>query len=290
MVYRDLLVRGVHGRIDNDLFTFMYDFLDDDWATGSWQQPDFIHADDSIWAASQSSLDAFDSLIPAGEPRPIICHRRTASDPRSALDLLPMGYHIQSMPRQHNHPDWRIEFQCACQNPLLACNPRELGFLPLLWPDRLRTFGDLVENFFRKKTSGDARFLHKLFNAIKLSEFDPSYFRLVGVAWVTDRVLKVDKHRFAALLGIRVIDGSLFHKQGNFPSHGFAEIAPDQARTSLNPEALDGVDFDSVRLFVHESNNFFRGCRLDLLIKCKWINSRKNEKEGKQQEQEATVA
>jgi hypothetical protein len=53
------------------------------------------------------------------------------------------------------------------------------------------------------------------------------------------------------------------------------EIAPDEARRTLPAEALVGVDFDIVRLFIHEPEHFFRGCGPDMLTKCKFINSRK---------------
>jgi hypothetical protein len=63
-----------------------------------------------------------------------------------------------------------------------------------------------------------SRFLHKLVNALKITELDRSNFSLVGVAWVNDNVIKVDKVKFARFLGIKSVDGSLFHKQGNSPS------------------------------------------------------------------------
>jgi hypothetical protein len=255
----------------------MDSFLDDDWMTGSWKQLDFMQPDDSV---SWGNPFAFDSSPPVTR-----CQLITCDGPTPATALPPTSYTIRPGPSKQRRMESDIQFQCACQNPLLVLNPRELGFLPLLWPDRIRRFSDLVDNFFRKKTSSDSRFLHKLFNAIQLSEFDPNYFQFVGVAWVTDRVLKVDKYRFAALLGIRVIDGSLFHKQGNFPSHGFVEIAPDQARNELPLQALEGVDFDVVRLFVHGSDNFFRGCGPEMMRNCKWFNSRKNEKDSEEQQE-----
>jgi hypothetical protein len=137
------------------------------------------------------------------------------------------------------------------------------------------TFGDLVRDFFRRKCSAQTRFLHKLFNAIRISEVDCSYFSLVGVQWANDRVIKVDKHRFARLLGIKAIDGSLFHRQGNFPSHGFTEVAPTEAGRLLGPEVLADVDFDSVRLLVHSQGAFEKGCGPEVERLCAWANTRK---------------
>jgi hypothetical protein len=85
------------------------------------------------------------------------------------------------------------------------------------------------------------RFLHKLFNALKISEVRPSLYPFVGVQWVTDTILKVDKARFARLLGTKCIDGALFHQQGNFPSHGFAELRIEEARAAIPRELLSDV-------------------------------------------------
>jgi hypothetical protein len=100
------------------------------------------------------------------------------------------------------------------------------------------------------------------------------------VAWITDRILKVDKVRFARLLGIRTIEGSLFHKQGNFPSHGFVEIAPEEGRRTLPPELLQDVDFDMVRLMIHGPGDFHRACGPDIMEKCKWFNLRRKDKDN----------
>jgi hypothetical protein len=170
------------------------------------------------------------------------------------------------------------EFQSACDDADLVFRPHSLGFLPHPWKDDPITFGKLVESFFRRKCSSQTRFLHKLYNALRISEIDPSYFNIVGVEWVTDRVIRVNKVKFARLLGIRTPDGSLFHQQGNFPSHGFAEISPFEARANISPSHLDGVDFENVRLFVHRSGDFFRGCGPEIEAKCHWQNRRRNDR------------
>jgi hypothetical protein len=96
-------------------------------------------------------------------------------------------------------------------------------------------------------------------NALEIVVEDPAYFDLVGVAWLTDTVLNVDEVRFARLLAVRTSDGSLFHKQANFPWHGFAEICHADARKMLSPRELEGVDIDVVRLVTHEAGEFCRG-------------------------------
>jgi hypothetical protein len=135
-------------------------------------------------------------------------------------------------------------------------------------------FGALVTDHFQKKSGSNTRFFHKLYNALKISEIDPFYTEYVGVEWVTDRIIKIDKKKFARLLGIRAIEGSLFHRQGNFPSHGFREIGPLEARKILSPEDLANVDYDSVRLLVHAPGDFVRDSSAQVFEKCRWINSR----------------
>jgi hypothetical protein len=167
------------------------------------------------------------------------------------------------------------DFVSACGDRSLTFEPNDLGFVPVPWPSRKRTFGDLVTNFFTRKSSASSRFLHKLVNALKIVDEDSAHYDLVGVAWVTDTILKVDKVRFARLLGIKTIDGSLFHKQGNFPSHGFVEICPADARKMLSPQELEGVDFDIVRLITHEAGEFSRGNTPDVEDKCRWKGGKK---------------
>jgi hypothetical protein len=115
-------------------------------------------------------------------------------------------------------------------------------------------------------------------NAIKIVEYNSAYFDLVGVTWVTDDVLKIDKVKFARLLGIRTIDPALFHKQGNFPTHGFVELCFDNAKKMLTAEELMGVDFDVVRLVTHEAGAFTKQSTTDAEKKCKWNGVKKERK------------
>jgi hypothetical protein len=169
------------------------------------------------------------------------------------------------------------DFKAFCDDPDVLFSPRELGFLPLYWAETQRTFGELVTSFFRKKNSSRTRFLHKLFNALKIQSLNPLYYEHVGVKWVTDTILMVDKDKFARLLGIKSIEGSLFRKQGNFPSHGFVELCAEEASGMVPDEALSYVDFDSVRLLRHAVGTFVRGCGPEVDETCRWINTRKKE-------------
>ena len=167
-------------------------------------------------------------------------------------------------------------FMAACSDPSLRFNPKRLGFIPdTLWSDKEVTFGEVVTDFFQRKNNANSRFSHKLFNALKLSEYDPIYPQFVGVFWLNQTILRVDKRAFARLLGIKSIDGSLFHQQGNFPSHGFFEIGAGDAVRWCPPDLdLTGVDFENVRLLIHTENLFRKGCTQSDIEHCKWASAR----------------
>lgn len=168
------------------------------------------------------------------------------------------------------------EFETVCADKALTFNPKKLGFIPSkFWEDKEMTFGELVTNFFRRKSNSNNRFYHKLYNALKISEDDPFYSEYVGVEWANPKVIKVDKKKFARLLGIKSIDGSLFHHQGNFPSHGFVELTTQNVAEYFPNQKIDNIDFDNVRLLIHQAGVFIQGCTEDVINDCKWINVRK---------------
>jgi hypothetical protein len=169
------------------------------------------------------------------------------------------------------------EYRAALVDPDLVFSPQALGFLPSnYWLAVNITFGDLVVKFFQRKNNSNCRFPHKLFNALAVVEQVPAFFRLFGVQWVTDQVIKVDKFVFARLLGITTIDGGLFHAQGNFPSHGFRELKADELAAlrelcdSRNVD-LENVDLERVRLLYHLHGAFTKGSNEENIAQCKWI-------------------
>jgi hypothetical protein len=168
-----------------------------------------------------------------------------------------------------------LEFANLCEDVLITLKPSDLGFIPVShWTDGEMTFGGLVSNHFQQKSGRNTRFFHKLYNALKISEYDRFYSEYVGVEWITDQVIKIDKKKFARLLGIHAIEGSLFHQQGNFPSHGFRELGPSEAKEMVPSEELASVDYDNIRLLVHAPGDFVRGSAPQVIDKCRWINSR----------------
>jgi hypothetical protein len=81
------------------------------------------------------------------------------------------------------------EFEAACNDQSLRFNPRLLGFIPTaIWPDEEVSFGHVVSEFFQRKNNANCRFPHKLFNALRLTEFSPDYPRLTGLQWLNDHM------------------------------------------------------------------------------------------------------
>jgi hypothetical protein len=134
-----------------------------------------------------------------------------------------------------------------------------------------------VRDFFQKENTTNAHFVHKLSNAPKLSEFITLFAELVGVRWMNENVFRIDKKIFARLVGVKAIEGSLFHQQGNFPTHNFIEMQPRQAREIFTERKLVAVDFDTVKLMYHESGVFVRSAAPEKIEECKWVSCRQKQ-------------
>ena len=189
-----------------------------------------------------------DLPLPVAPPQPI---------PQSVISVL----------LERREPDL-TDFNRAMNDPTLTVNPRKMGFIPeRTFPDREVPFRTIVQDFFQRKNHSSCRFIHKLYNAQRLVECDPKFVSIVGVSWVTDKILKINREVFARLLMVKAVEGSLFNKQGNFPSHGFCEVEPEVAR-SMFPD----FDFSLERLLVHRDGIFVRGCTENTVTLCKWTN------------------
>ena len=159
----------------------------------------------------------------------------------------------------------------------VTLNPLRMGFIPsYFWVDKEVPLVDLVYDFFQRKNHANCRFFHKLYNALRMGSISDIYAEIAGVQWITDTVFKVNKGQFARLLGIKAIEGSLFHQQGNFPTHGFVELNIQQAKILCPAYNLNLIDFDDVRLMIHQPGIFTRTCNEAQLMTCAPLSFRKN--------------
>ena len=150
-----------------------------------------------------------------------------------------------------------MSFDDVCSDPHIVVNPGRMGFIPsLIWSDETISFGFLVQTFFRKRNSSSSKFPHKLYNALKLSEYYPEFRRIVGICWVTDDVFRVDRNAFARLIGVKSVEGGLFHQQGNFPSHGFVELDFQQSEKLSLQHGFGHADLSEVRFIKSIQGHF----------------------------------
>ena len=173
---------------------------------------------------------------------------------------------------RHISAPYDDEFLGICNNEKIILNPSENGFMPKKFWEKIKTttFGWCLTNFFQKKNNLNTRFCFKLFNALQISQIYPELSKYVGVWWVNKKVIKVNKYVFGRLLGIKMVDNSFFHQQGNFPAHGFVEITHSEVKKYCPDIQLDDVDHDAVRLFFHSEGTFVQGCHEEDIIDSKF--------------------
>lgn len=189
----------------------------------------------------------------------------------------PFCHHLRIGHEHPKQPQIDKEFTNALEDQSLTVNPASAGFIPSkLWTNEPLTFGVLVCTFFQRKNNSNSRFPHKLYNAVKLSELGGKFPDLVGVRWMNDFVLRVDKRPFARLIGLKSVDGSLFHQQGNFPSHGFVEISQEEVQEICPDVDTKGIDFDNQRLIMHSTRQFVRDSTEESIEACRWTVLKKS--------------
>lgn len=124
--------------------------------------------------------------------------------------------------------------------------PHKIGMVPYEFfkkygKDQSVSITTIVKEFFRSRMTKYTKFQYKLFDMLRLSLIYPKLGDLLGCSWINDKVFMIEKNAFACALGIRTIEGSLFHKQGNFPCHGFIDCTH-----TIFSQANDGI-----RYFTH---------------------------------------
>ena len=200
--------------------------------------------------------------------------------PQNGVQLTHQGA-VQFQPRTgrkqlvYNWCSEDVQFFTLCRDTSIKINPYALHFIPAaFWTDTEFSFGDIVYDFFQRKNNNNSRFPYKLFNALSISHNCPSLSPYMGVKWVNDTILQVDKREFARLLGIKSIDGSLFHQQGNFPTHGFVELTLDEIRSELGEETLRSFNTDNTKFLQHQDGSFVRSSTQEQIEQCKWVSAR----------------
>ena len=118
----------------------------------------------------------------------------------------------------------------------------------------------LIESHFRARSTKRLRFEHKLWNALAITRHHPELMSVIGIAWETEEMIRVNRDVFGALLGLTRPTAALFNPHGSFQSHGFREVIPDEKKN---------VDV-RVRFFVHAFGKFTQHSPPEDLLACKW--------------------
>ncbi|EAY23123.1 hypothetical protein TVAG_183600 [Trichomonas vaginalis G3] len=190
----------------------------------------------------------------------------------SFIQLMSTKQFSESMPMFNLQiPVANRSFDQVCADSSLTFCPSQLGLIPSsIWSSDIISFGSLVQNFFRRRNSSASKFPYKLFNALRITEVQPEYFPHIGVKWVDDNIIWVNREAFASLIGVKTIEGGLFHQQGNFPSHRFIELSYEESEAVAALHKLGHVDLSHMRMVRHSGGVFKRGCTESDLEKCKW--------------------
>ncbi|KAH0788497.1 hypothetical protein GPJ56_007553 [Histomonas meleagridis] len=237
--------------------------------------------------ANQPLPNNWNAISPNGETS-ILENANQIYDPKYLQFVQPTPFAIPPPPKKQRKernqqqkvlpPALNGDFPCsndafiaAKNDPNITFSSQKLGFLPTTyWVKDINTFDEMVTKFFQRKNNSNCRFPHKLFNALTIVENDPEMWNLIGVKWVTHNIFKVDKYIFGRLLGITSIDGGLFHRQGNFPSHGFVEIQLSALNEMKTKYDLDDVDMDRVHMLQHRTGLFCKTSSEESITNCKW--------------------
>lgn len=159
-------------------------------------------------------------------------------------------------------------------------NPKELGFIPSsFWPDGQFLLRDVVSDYFMKECGPYSRFSHKLFNALQKVRYDPFYSCFFGVEWLNETALLVNGPLFGTILGMDDYEEMLFGSYGQLAIHGFVQQSEADVLSCVDASQLEGVDFNTVRIFVHNNGIFTRSSTEQDIISARW-SRRKYSKSG----------
>lgn len=169
-------------------------------------------------------------------------------------------------PQQADQSNFEIPltFEEAYNDPTIVLNPVALSLLPeKYWSQQSQTmtFAQIVKEYFKQNRTQNSTFMLKLYNLLLISSQIPKLQRAIGVRWVNDSVIELSRSALINIFNVResTVDGSMFHRQGNFPTHRFIEITDTnfQQMGFLEYGQMPRVPGDT-KFFIHEPRVFTR--------------------------------
>lgn len=163
-------------------------------------------------------------------------------------------------------------FDTLMNDKMVVFNPVKLGFFPkTFWPNANFPFCDLVTEYFVHNVGPNFRFPLRLYNALRITDDDPFYIDFIGLMWVNEIIIKVYIPVLARFLNLRNPEESLFGQQGQFTLHGFEILTKSKVSSFCTEEDLEDVDFQNVRIIIHQGGLFRRQVKEEELLSYKWV-------------------
>lgn len=142
--------------------------------------------------------------------------------------------------------------------------PHNIGLVPKIeWYPQILSLESLQANYFSKRSGAARQFDFKVYNALCITNAFPGAYNYIGIEWVDENTFKVDAKIFGTFLKMPAGDNSLYHKQGNFSTHGFEFVSKSSSPSYLmNPKCI-GVDDSRIRLFIDTKHRFSRNTEFE---------------------------
>lgn len=137
-------------------------------------------------------------------------------------------------------------------------NLNKLGFTPHTFPNPIIPFQLVFELYFRRRCSKRHPFFNKLANMLRITNYFPEFYSILGVIWVNGHYFKVNRNIFGKTINNNSSNSALFNNSGIFIQHGFTEVPEATVRAAVDVGDIDDVDFNKVRVLTDTKENFSR--------------------------------
>lgn len=204
--------------------------------------PDEIHFD-------PNSFNPIQQPIPMASPSPQMQY---------CIDM--NQQQIPDQPFFDNYPT----FEDVYNDSTCILNPMELHLLPeKYWSQQpsTMTFAQIVNTYFKQNRTQNSTFMLKLYNLLLISIQCPILEKALGARWLNDNVIDISRSGLINIFNVRenTVDGSMFHRQGNFSTHKFIEINESnfQQLGFYEYPKMPRIQGDT-KFFIHEPHVFTR--------------------------------
>lgn len=193
----------------------------------------------------------------------------------SQLTLTPFDEPNMSYPDEsvNLQPTQVPSFEDVYNDETCIINPTQIHLLPeKYWSQQspTLTFAQMVNSYFKQNRTQNSTFMLKLYNLLLISINYPILEKALGVRWVNDNVIEVSRSGLVNIFNLRenTVDGSMFHRQGNFPTHKFIEVNESnfQQLGFYEYPKMPRIQGDT-KFFMHEPHIFTRRPMTEMELK-----------------------